>query len=119
MKKNHIYKILAISMSFLFIGVSVSSATSNDNLLEIRDYIKKFKNVIDEIKLRNFDNENFELFRNIKDILTRLNTANMFLIFAINFFILYRYFSHENNKEWTKYSFDMLIFCMICYFFIS
>lgn len=115
MNKKYICKILAISICFLFIGVSVSSATSNNNLLKIRDNIKKLKNVNDKIKLRNVDNENFKLFENIKDLLDKTNNA-IFLLFAINFFILYLYFSHNNNQEWAKYSFNMVVFCIVWYF---
>ena len=107
MKKKYICKILAISMSFLFIGVSVSSAKSNDNLLKTVDNIKKLKNL---------NYENFVLFDNIKDLLVKTNTGKIYLILAINFLILYSYFIRENNQEWAQYSFNMFAFCMVMYF---
>jgi len=107
MSRNHICKILAISMSFLFIGVSVSSATSNDNLLKTAENIKKLKNL---------NYENFHILDNIKDLLVKTNTVKIYLILAINFLILYSYFIRENNQEWAQYSFNMFTFCMVMYF---
>jgi hypothetical protein len=116
MKKNHIFKILTISICYLFIGVTVSSATSDNNLLKIRDKIEKIKNLNDEIISQDLEIDNFKVFEDIKNLLDKPFTNKIFLLLALNFFILYWYFLRENNQEWAQYSFNMSVFCMVMYF---
>ena len=116
MKKNHICKILVVSICLLFIGVSLSSATSNDNMSKATNNLKKLYVLKKEIKLQNLDNENLKLFENIKDLLDKSNSAKFLLLQALNFFLLWRYFLNHNNQEWAEFSFNMFIFCMLRYF---